>query len=209
MNPKAVVFDIGGVLIDWNPAYLYRQLLPDDQAVQQFLNEVCTTEWNQQFDAGVKFADGIAALLETHPEKAELITAYWERWHDMLGGEISGTVKILQQLRQQGVPVHAISNWSSETYPRAMEIFPFLADFETLIVSGREKLIKPDQAIFELFLERSGLAASDCIFIDDNTANIATAQRLGFHTEHFTDPEKLEKRLTKLGFLHNENAFND
>ncbi|MCQ4633599.1 HAD-IA family hydrolase [Shinella sp. CPCC 100929] len=207
MNPTVAVFDIGGVLIDWNPAYLYRKLLPDEAAVSAFLSEVCTSAWNEQFDAGRPFAEGIAALGERHPERAALIEAYWLRWHEMLGGEVAGTAEILRRLKTAGVPVYAISNWSAETFPRAKDIYPFLGLFDVLVVSGTEKLVKPDAAIFNRFLERAGVRAADCIFIDDNAANIAAAAALGFHTEHFRTAEALEARLTALGLLpHAEEA---
>ena len=201
MKPNVVVFDIGGVLIDWNPAYLYRKLLPNEAAVSAFLGEVCTSAWNEQFDAGVPFADGIADLAGRHPDHAALIEAYWLRWHEMLGGEVPGTAGVLGRLKDAGVPVHAISNWSAETFPRAKEIYPFLGAFDVLVVSGTEKLVKPDAAIFRRFLERAGVRAEECIFIDDNAANIAAAAALGFHTEHFSTAEALEARLAALGLL--------
>ncbi|WP_426239257.1 HAD family hydrolase [Pararhizobium sp. DWP1-1-3] len=201
MNARVVVFDIGGVLIDWNPAYLYRKLLPDEASVSQFLKEICTGAWNEQFDAGVPFADGIADLAARHPDRADLIEAYWHRWHEMLGEEIPGTARVLERLKAADVPVHAISNWSAETFPRALERFPFLDAFDILVVSGREQLVKPGIAIFKLFLERAGVPAEDCLFIDDNPANIATAASLGFQTELFRTAEALEKRLAAMGLL--------
>lgn len=201
MSARIVVFDIGGVLIDWNPVYLYQKLLSDDASVSQFLKDVCNGAWNEQFDAGTPFADGIADLVGRHPEKAELIEAYWERWHEMLGGEVPGTAKILTQLKAAGVPVHAISNWSAETFPRALERFPFLDAFDILVVSGREKRVKPGREIFEVFLQRAGVPAGDCLFIDDNPANIATAAALGFQTELFSSAEALAERLESMGLL--------
>lgn len=204
MDPSIVVFDIGGVLIDWNPAYLYRKLLPDEAAVSAFLSDVCTSAWNEQFDAGRPFSDGIAELVSRNPDQSDLIEAYWLRWHEMLGGKIEGTVKLLDRLKAAGIPVHAISNWSAETFPRAQEIYPFLGSFDVLVVSGREKLVKPHAPIFERFLDRAGVRAAECLFIDDNAANIAAAEALGFHTEHFTGSEALESRLINLGLLTGE-----
>ncbi|OWV82501.1 HAD family hydrolase [Rhizobium sp. R634] len=201
MRPLSVVFDIGGVLIDWNPRYLYRKLLPDEESVEAFLRDVCSNEWNQQFDAGHIFSEGIAALAAKHPEKADLISAFWERWQEMLGGEVPGTADILRRLKRENVPVHAISNWSAETFPIATKLYPFLHLFDVLVVSGREKMIKPGEEIFQHFLERSGLGAKDCIFIDDNAANVAAANELGFHTVHFSTAEDLERRLVALGLL--------
>lgn len=201
MKPSIVVFDIGGVLIDWNPRYLYRKLLDDEAAVSSFLDNVCTPAWNEQFDAGCTFDQGIAELAAVHPEKRTLIEAYWSRWTEMLGGEIPGTAALLLRLRAVGIPVHAISNWSSETFPRAQEQFPFLECFDVLVLSGNERLVKPHPPIFELFLQRAGVRPQDCLFIDDNAANIETAASLGFHTEHFKDSEKLELRLIEAGLL--------
>lgn len=196
-----MVFDIGGVLIDWNPAYLYRQLLPDEASVSEFLANICTPSWNEQFDAGMPFADGTADLVSRYPEKSDLIEAYWHRWHDMLGGEVPGVPQILERLKLAGIPIHAISNWSAETFPRARAIFPFLDAFDVLVVSGQERMLKPDAAIFKLFLERAGVCAEECLFIDDNPANIAAATALGFQTEHFQTAAKLERRLVGMGIL--------
>lgn len=201
MKPSSVVFDIGGVLIDWNPRYLYRKLLADEESVEAFLRDVCSNEWNQQFDAGHLFCEGVQTLAAKHPDKADLISAFFERWHEMLGGEVPGTADILKRLKQQNIPVHAISNWSAETFPIATKLYPFLDLFEILVVSGTEKMTKPGEEIFRLFLERSRLAAVDCIFIDDNAANIAAAERLGFHTVHFSTAEELETRLASFGLL--------
>ncbi|KQS83268.1 MULTISPECIES: HAD family hydrolase [unclassified Rhizobium] len=208
MSARIVVFDIGGVLIDWNPVYLYKKMLPDDASVAQFLTEVCNGAWNEQFDAGTPFAEGIAELAERHPAQADLIEAYWHRWHEMLGGEIPGTAKILERLKIADVPVHAISNWSAETFPRALERFPFLDAFDILVVSGREKMVKPGREIFDLFLQRAGVPAGDCLFIDDNPANIATATALGFQTELFRSAEALELRLVDMGLLTENERVN-
>ncbi|MGJ4858456.1 HAD-IA family hydrolase [Labrys sp. La1] len=206
-NPiKAVVFDLGGVLIDWNPLYLYRRLLPDEERARRFLAEVCTPAWNGQFDAGKPFAEGVAELSAQFPHHGELISAFHTRWSEMLGGAIEGTVAILEELRRQDVALHAISNWSSETFPIAAERYAFLSHFEVLIVSGERKLAKPDPAIFELFLREAGLPASACVFIDDNAENIATASHLGFKAIRFSDPEALRRDLGTLGLLGVQSA---
>ncbi|MFT4130147.1 HAD family hydrolase [Labrys sp. (in: a-proteobacteria)] len=199
---KAVVFDLGGVLIDWNPLYLYRQLLPDEESARRFLAEVCTPAWNGQFDAGKPFAEGVAELSGEFPHHGELISAFHTRWSEMLGGAIEGTVAILEELRREEVALHAISNWSSETFPIAAERYAFLSHFEVLIVSGERKLAKPDPAIFELFLQETSLSPRDCVFIDDNAENIATASRLGFKAIRFRDPETLRRDLGELGLLN-------
>jgi 2-haloacid dehalogenase len=147
------------------------------------------------------FSDGMAALSAVHKGKEALIADFHARWHEMLGGEVPGTADVLRKLKVNGVPVHAISNWSAETFPIAVERFPFLGLFDVLIVSGREKLIKPDSRIFELFLNRARVDATDCVFIDDNAVNIAAAASMGFHTVHFTDAVDLRRRLAAYGLL--------
>jgi 2-haloacid dehalogenase len=201
-NPiKAVVFDLGGVLIDWNPLHLYRQLLPDEATAQRFLDEICTPDWNRQMDAGRPFAEAVAELAGRHPQHEALISAFHTRWPDMLGGAIEGTVAILDELHRERVALHAISNWSAETFPVARERYPFLTRFDVLIVSGERKLAKPDPAIFELFLAEAGLLPGECVFIDDNAENIATAAQLGFHAIRFHDPGQLAAELRQLGLL--------
>lgn len=202
MAGYAVVFDIGGVLIDWNPAYLYRKLLSSDAEVSEFLGNICTLSWNEQFDAGKAFADGIAELVRKHPEHSDLIEAYWLRWDEMIGGEVPGTAQVLERLKAAGVSVHAISNWSAETFPRARSRFPFLELFDVLVLSGREGLVKPGSPIFELFLKRVGVPADRCIFIDDNLRNVETAAALGFKTVHFKSAVELEHQLADYGVLH-------
>lgn len=200
---SGVVFDLGGVLIDWNPRHLYRKLLPDEAEMERFLSEVCSPAWNLEQDRGRRWEDAIAALVREHPEKAELISAYRGRWLEMLGGPIEGTVKILAELRARKVPLYGLTNWSAETYPLALEVYEFLGWFEAVVVSGRERLIKPDPAIFQLLCERHGLRAEDLVFIDDNPKNAAAATALGMEGIHFTSPEALRTDLTRLGLLEN------
>ena len=157
MAVKAAVFDLGGVLIDWDPRYLYRKLLADEAAVEEFLATVCTPEWNAEQDRGRPFAEGVAELVERHPAHAAAIAAYHERWPEMLGGDIPGAVELLAELRATGVPLYALTNWSAETFVLARERFEFLDWFDGLLVSGEERMIKPDPAIFELLLDRFGL----------------------------------------------------
>lgn len=204
---KAVVFDLGGVLIDWNPLYLYRKLLPDEDAARKFLAEICTPAWNGQFDAGKPFAQGVAELSARHPQHDALIAAFHARWPEMLGGPIEDTVAILEELRQSGMALHAISNWSAETFPHALERFAFLSHFEVTIVSGEHKLAKPDPAIFELFLRQAGLPAGACVFIDDNADNVAVAASLGFQAVRFHDADGLRRDLQTLGLLSAQPAL--
>jgi 2-haloacid dehalogenase len=192
---KAVVFDLGGVLIDWDPRYLYRKLLADEAAVEEFLATVCTPEWNAEQDRGRPFAEGVAELVERHPAHAAAIAAYAERWEEMLGGEIRGTVELLAELRAAGTPLYALTNWSAETFAIARERFGFLSWFDGVLVSGEERIIKPDPAIFRLLLERFGLAPEATFYIDDSAANVEAARRLGLDAVRFTGPGQLRREL--------------
>jgi 2-haloacid dehalogenase len=198
---KAVVFDLGGVLIDWDPRYLYRKLLDDEAAVEAFLATVCTPEWNAEQDRGRPFAEGVAELVERHPVHTAAITAYHERWPEMLGGAVGGTVEVLAELRAAGVPVYALTNWSAETFGIARERFEFLEWFDGVLVSGEERMIKPDPAIFRLLLDRFGLDPGATFYIDDSPANVAAADLLGFDAVRFTSPAQLRRDLEARGLL--------
>jgi 2-haloacid dehalogenase len=198
---KAVVFDLGGVLIDWDPRYLYRKLLADEAAVEEFLATVCTPEWNAEQDRGRPFAEGVAELVERHPVHAAAIAAYHERWPEMLGGEIPGTVELLAELRAAGVPLFALTNWSAETFVFARERFEFLGWFDGVVVSGEERLVKPDPRLFRRLLDRFGLAPEATFFVDDSPANVAAARRLGMDAVRFTDPGELRRDLIGRGLL--------
>jgi 2-haloacid dehalogenase len=198
---KAVVFDLGGVLIDWDPRHLYRKLLADEAAVEEFLATVCTLEWNAEQDRGRPFAEGVAELVERHLAHADAITAYHERWPEMLGGAIDGTLALLAELRAAGVPVYALSNWSAETFGIARERYEFLDWFDGVVVSGEERMIKPDPALFRLFLDRFGLDPEATVFIDDSEANVTAARQLGLDAVSFTDPTQLRHDLIARGLL--------
>jgi len=198
---EAVVFDLGGVLIDWDPRYLYRKLFRDEAAVEEFLATVATPEWNAEQDRGRPFADAVAELAARHPARAAAIAAYHQRWREMLGGDIPGTVALLAELRAAGVPVYALSNWSAETFPLARERFPFLAWFDGLVISGEERLAKPDRRIFELLLDRFGLTPATTVFVDDSAANVAAAGAAGLDAVLFRDAAQLRRDLTARGLL--------
>jgi 2-haloacid dehalogenase len=197
---RVVVFDVGAVLVDWNPRHLYRRLFDDEVDMERFLAEVCTPEWNSRLDAGRPFAEAVEELAERYPDQADLIRAYRERWVEMLGGEIEGTVSIVRELRAAGVPVYALSNWSAETYPLTRPLYPFLDELDGVFISGGVGVGKPDPAIFRLFLERFGLEPGRIVFIDDSPANVATAQALGIDTIHFEDAPQTRRALARLGF---------
>jgi 2-haloacid dehalogenase len=195
LTVKAVVFDLGGVLIDWDPRYLYRKLLADEAAVEEFLATICTPEWNVEQDRGRPFAEGVAELVERHPAHESAIAAYFDRWEEMLGGEIGGTVELLTELRAAGMPLYALTNWSVETFAIARERFELLSWFDGVVVSGEEEMIKPDPAIFRLLLDRFGLAPEATFYVDDSEPNVVAARALGLDAVRFTGPEQLRREL--------------
>lgn len=198
---KTVVFDLGGVLIDHDPRYLYRKILPDEAAVDHFLENICDHEWNERQDAGRSLVEATAERVALFPDKRELIEAYYGRWEEMLNGAIAGTVQIFEELRNKGKPVYGLSNFSAETYVTARNHFDFLDWFEGIVVSGDEGLIKPDPQIYNLLMDRHGLKASDLVFIDDREKNIQAAEDLGIHGIHFKTSDGLRVELEKLNVL--------
>ena len=198
---RVVVFDLGGVLIDWDPRHLYCKLIGDEAAMERFLATVCTHEWNRCQDAGRSFAEGARLLKAEHPERAELIDAYGTRFHEMIAGPIAGSVEILAELRERGIPLYGLTNWSAETYPAAFERFEFLRWLRGILVSGEVGLIKPDPRIFALLIERFGIDPQHAVYVDDVEANIAAARPFAIHAIHFTTPERLREELVELGLL--------
>lgn len=199
-----LIFDLGGVLIDWNPRHLYRRLFAGDEAaMERFLGEICTSEWNLSLDAGRPFAEAVAELVARHPEQRAMIEAYQHSWLEMIAGPIRHTVTILEELDAQGVPLYALSNWSHETFAlvRSEPTYAFLDHFRAIFISGELRLIKPDPAIFRHALDIIGAAAEDCVFIDDSAKNVAAAAQLGIRTHHFTHPAALREDLGRLGLL--------
>lgn len=194
-----VIFDLGAVLIDWNPRHLYRKLFDDEAEMEAFLADVCTPAWNAEQDRGRTWDEAVRMLSAERPEHRDLIHAYRERWEEMLKGPIQGSVDILERLDREGYELHALTNWSAETFPVALERYDFLKRFRTILVSGEERLMKPDPAIFELMLARIGHPAGRCLFIDDSAKNIAAAAALGFDAVHFQSPEGLGSDLAKRG----------
>jgi 2-haloacid dehalogenase len=199
--PSIIVFDIGGVLLDWDPRYLYRKLFDDEAAMEAFLAEICTPEWNERMDAGMSFDDGVAELTNRHPHHAEMISAYHYRWIEMIPSAIEGTVDILKEARDRDHPVYAITNFNAEKLAIASELYPFLKDFDGVIVSSEVRLIKPDPAIFQAFFQTYDKQPSDCVFIDDREANVEAANTIGMRGIHFSGPSQLRSDLTALNFL--------
>jgi 2-haloacid dehalogenase len=198
----AVIFDLGGVLIDWDPRHLYRRLFNgDDAAMEHFLANVCTPDWNRQQDGGRTFAEAEAEAAARHPDKLAFIQAWAANFHEMIPGPIAGTVEILDELRRRGVPLYALTNWSAETFAPQPSRFDFLGWFDGIVVSGREKLMKPDQRIFRLLLDRHGIEPEHAVFIDDSRANVDGASALGIHGILFTTPDELRRELSGLALL--------
>lgn len=197
-----LIFDLGNVLINWDPRHVYRKLFASEAEMERFLEEVCNHDWNVKMDAGRPFAEGIAELVERHPGQAGLIRAYRERWPEMLGGPIIGTVELLVRLRSDSRHrLLAITNWSAETFPIARAQYGFLDWFAHIVVSGEIGLVKPDPAIFRHATQVCGLDPARTLFIDDSQANVQGAARLGFATHHFRNPAILEAELTQWGLI--------
>jgi 2-haloacid dehalogenase len=200
---STVVFDLGAVLIDWDPRYVYRGLFPGDEAgMEAFLADVTSATWNHQMDAGKPWADAVAELVAIHPDRRELIEAYWNRWAEMLHGDIPETVAILRELRDRGdVRLLALTNWSAETFPVARERFDFLGWFEGIVVSGEEGVAKPDPAIFRILLERFDVAPEGTLFVDDRPENVTAAEAVGMAGTVFRTAGALRDELVARGLL--------
>lgn len=194
-----IIFDLGGVLVDWNPRYLYRSHFNDEASMERFLAEVLTAEWNLEMDAGKPFRQAVAERSALHPQYAELIALWHTHWPHTLHGAIEGSVDILHTLMRQGRRLVALSNWSAETFPLARQRFDFLSCFEDIVVSGEHGMAKPDARIFEFACQRWNVTPAQALFIDDNAANIASARAMGFGTVHFTSPAALAQSLRDLG----------
>jgi len=197
MKVKNIIFDLGGVLIDWNPEYVYLDAFKGNRKkMEKFFDEVCTFDWNENQDAGYPLANATEDRIALFPEQADLIRMYYGRWEEMLRGSISGTVSILKKVvSNNDYRVFALTNWSAETFPIALKRFDFLHWFEGIVVSGTERTRKPFLEIYETTLERYDLKACESIFIDDNERNVAAANQLGIQTIKFLNPHQLKKDL--------------
>ena len=199
MAISSVIFDFGGVLLDWSPFYVYDEYFGSHARARHFIDSICTAEWNATMDAGTPFAEAVDRLSRIHPQYAREIRMYAERWPDMLRGPIEAGVQLLEELHASGrIPLYGLTNWSAETFPYARDRYPFLSYFRDIVVSGEVGLIKPDPEIYRLLLRRCQLQAEECLFIDDNGANILAARDLGFVTVHFSPHERPADRVRQL-----------
>jgi 2-haloacid dehalogenase len=199
---KAIIFDFGNVLLEWDPRNVYRRYFPDDpEGMERFLKEVNFMDWNLQQDKGRPFSQGVAVLSEQFPHHAYLIQAYHDLWIDSVGESITGTVDLLRQLKHTGYPLYGLSNWSAETFPYAREKYDFFDLFDHMVISGEVGHVKPDPEIFQILLDRIGRPAQECLLIDDSLPNIKQANKMGFATIHFESPAHLETELKQLCLL--------
>lgn len=199
---KAIIFDFGNVLLDWNPRYVYQRYFPDDpEGMERFFNEVDFMNWNAQQDKGRPFAEGVAVLSRQFPHHSDLIQAYQDHWIESVGNPISGTIGILNRLKIAGYSVYGLSNWSAETFPFVREKYDFFDLLDDFVISGEVGQVKPGHEIFHIMLEKIGRSAQECLFIDDSLTNIDQAQKMGFATIHFQSPEQLATALHELKIL--------
>ncbi len=196
-----IVFDLGMVLISWDPRNLYRKVFADPAKMEWFLAHVCTNEWNLAQDGGRSFDDGVVEATSRYPEYASEIAMYRDRWMEMVPGAIDGSVAILEELHHKGVPLYAITNWNGDTFRATVKRFPFLNLFKDIVVSGDEKIIKPDPAIFEILAARNNIKLDQSLFVDDSQKNVLGAEAVGMKAHHFTSPESLRGALVSLGVL--------
>lgn len=196
-----VVFDIGNVLVQWEPRALYRKIFATEAEVEWFISNVCNHVWNLEQDRGRSFAEAVREATARFPEHAEAIAAYDLRWHETVLGPIDGSVAILQELQARGTPLYAITNFNQDKFRETLQRFPFLAAFRDIVVSGDERLLKPDAAIYRVLLQRNGLDAASCVFIDDSVKNVKGAEAVGMKAIHFTTPAALRSELVGMGLL--------
>jgi 2-haloacid dehalogenase len=199
---NTVIFDLGGVLIDWNPEYVYRTIFDKEEDMKWFFQNICTSDWNEEQDAGRSLADATEWLVKQYPEHEENIRAYYGRWEEMLGGPIQETVDVLRHLKEQtDHKLYALTNWSAETFSIALQRYDFLHWFDGRIVSGEEKTRKPFKEIYQRLIDRYGIDPTRAVYTDDNTRNLAPAEELGMHTIHFQTPGQFKKELQQLGVI--------
>lgn len=188
-------------MIDWNPRYLYRKMFASEEEMEDFLTTVVTNEWHLEQDRGRTMEEATALLLSEHPHYGREIEAYYGRWDEMFDGPLKATVDVLRELRATGLPLYALTNWSAEVFPLAREQYEFLGWFDDIIVSGEERIIKPDREIYDVLVQRTGLDPATTVFIDDSRANVLAAEELGFTGVEFRGADELREELVRLGVL--------
>lgn len=189
------------MLIDWEPRYLYRKIFSTESEVEEFLRDADILNWHQEQDRGRSLEEGTKVLVSRHPEYAREIEVFYERWEEMFGGEISGSVNVLRELRDRGYPLYALTNYSSETFPLARKRYGSLEWFDDIVVSGEEGLVKPDREIYDLLIRRTGLDPASSVFVDDREENVRTAEELGFTGIVFREGQALREEMVRLGLL--------
>ena len=199
---NTIIFDLGNVLINWEPKLLYNKIFDSEEKTNHFIENICTLAWNEEQDAGRTLKQGTDILIAEYPEHQQEIKAYYDRWEEMLNGAIEGSVEIFRQLKASGkYKIYALTNWSSELFPIALRNFEFLNWFEGIVVSGDEGIRKPEAAFFQILFDRYQVKPENAVFIDDNLRNIEAARKLGIQSIRFTSAEKLEKELSDSGIL--------
>ncbi|WP_419801917.1 HAD family hydrolase [Mucilaginibacter sp.] len=199
---NTIIFDLGNVLINWDPKLLYNKIFDSEEKANYFLENICTLNWNEEQDAGRSLEAGTKALIEEFPQHKKDIEAYYDRWEEMLNGPIEGTVEVFRQLKASGkYEIYALTNWSSELFPIALRQFEFLKWFDGIVVSGDEGIRKPEAAFFQILFDRYQVKPENAVFIDDNLRNVEAARKLGIESIRFTSAEKLEKELQALDIL--------
>jgi len=202
MTIETVVFDVGGVFLDWNPRYLYRKVFSSEEQVEDFLGRVCTQTWNERQDAGRPFALGVRELQDMHPELGAEISAFNERWEEMIGSVFEDTVALLHEVKQAGHHIYALTNFSKEKFQIVRKRFSFFACFEGIVVSGEEGLIKPDPRLFHVLMDRYSIDPTNSVYIDDVAKNVDAATSLGFRGVFHRSTAETRKQLVALGALH-------
>jgi 2-haloacid dehalogenase len=199
---NTIIFDLGAVLIDWNPRYMYRTIFSDEAEMERFLADITTSDWNEEQDAGRPLHEGTEYLVQQFPEHEDNIRAFYSRWEEMLGEAFHDVVEIFKQLKEQDqYKIYALTNWSAETFPVAFERFEFLKWFDGIVVSGAEKMRKPTPEFYHILLNRYQVKPEEALFIDDNYRNILAAEKLGIQCIHFTSAEQLRKELQQTSIL--------
>lgn len=197
-----IIFDFGGVLLDWNPYYLYGKYFDEDfSAIDRFMEEINFKAWNLEQDKGRSFSTAVAEMTSRFPHYSELIKAYDAEWESMISGPLPGMVDLLRDLKKSDFILYGLSNWSQEKFESVRCKYSFFSYFDDIVISGKEKITKPDPKIFQILLELIQVPASECLFIDDALSNIETAVSLGFNVIHFSTPELLRSQLVELSII--------